>query len=517
MAKGLGTLTVWLNTDTSKMAKGLSSGTAMIKTFSFAAKAAGAAVAGSITALGVQSVRAFMVQEEATNALSAALRNIGANAELAMPSLKKFAGEIQKQTVYGDEAIEKMMAYGLNLGINADQIKAATTAAAGLAAKYGIDLSSAMQLVGRASQGQTQMLARYGIILQDGLTKEEKFNELLRIGADNFGLATAQTDTLSGKLSQLSNIWGDLKEGIGAVLVEVFDLGGGTDWLVEKIRGVAEYIQSNTTSISFFIKSIYIEAKFAILQTTTLIGNIGGAVADVLGAAGKNIANIFMWLWDNSSKLFGNIFEIAQGYVMNYLKFFENFGKTLYDVMLASWDAILSVMKGGSVGDALDSVFEKAVEGLAKTVGDIGRETEAALNKAGVSKLEIEAPDYEGSWNKITGDIARLDAEREAALGSLFEKSMEKVGMKPGQTPAPGAKPGDQAKKAEMKAESSIVSAVQKGSAEALKIENTRVRKEDQIAKNTMLTAKNTGDIVKALKGLGKSGGGLGLELEDAF
>jgi hypothetical protein len=124
------------------------------------------------------------------------------------------------------------MAYATNLGVTRDRLKEATKAAIGLAAKYKLDLQTAFMLIGRASKGQTQMLTRYGIVLGDTLTEQEKFNEILRLGAEAFGLATAEANTLQGSAEQLKNAWGDLKEAIG----EGLDIGDSFKSLADGIR-----------------------------------------------------------------------------------------------------------------------------------------------------------------------------------------------------------------------------------------------------------------------------------------
>ena len=167
------------------------------------------------------AISAGLEQEKVERQLTAA---IGGN----ISAMKMYAAEMQKQTIYGDELILSQMAYGKNLGINTEQLEAATTAAIGLAAKYRLELNSAMMLVGRAALGQTQMLTRYGIVLDETLGPQEKFSALLKIGAENFHLAIAETETAAGAIAQFKNAIGDLSES----LAEPF-LPGITDRLKE--------------------------------------------------------------------------------------------------------------------------------------------------------------------------------------------------------------------------------------------------------------------------------------------
>ena len=153
------------------------------------------------------AISAGLEQEKVQLQLAAA---IGGN----ISAMKKYAAEMQAQTIYGDELILSQMAYGKNLGINTEQLQAATTAAIGLAAKYRLELNSAMMLIGRAALGQTQMLTRYGIVLDETLAPQEKFDALLKIGADNFHLAQAETKSAAGAMAQFKNNVGDLGEEI---------------------------------------------------------------------------------------------------------------------------------------------------------------------------------------------------------------------------------------------------------------------------------------------------------------
>jgi len=163
------------------------------------------------------TIQAYAIQQKAEHDLTAALVNTGGMLGDNIDTFKAYASAIQQATVYGDEEILSQMAYATNLGVTRDRLKEATKAAVGLAAKYRIDLKSAFMLIGRASQGQTQMLTRYGIVLEDTLTDQQKFNEILKLGASAFSLARAETETLEGQFKQLKNTWGDVKESFGQI------------------------------------------------------------------------------------------------------------------------------------------------------------------------------------------------------------------------------------------------------------------------------------------------------------
>lgn len=183
------------------------------------------AMVGLVAVLGLKTfVKAFIEQERAVRKVEAALADTGGNVGAMSARLQNFAAAIQDVTTFGDELVLQQIAFAKNLGVSEDQLEGATKAAIGLSAAFEIDLKTAMNLIGRASKGQTQLLTRYGIVLSKTGTDQEKFNELLRLGADKFRLAEEDAKSLAGVQIQLSNRTGDLKEAFGAVVTDLIDL-----------------------------------------------------------------------------------------------------------------------------------------------------------------------------------------------------------------------------------------------------------------------------------------------------
>ena len=82
-------------------------------------------------------------------------------------------------------------------------LKGATKAAIGLSAAFGIDLATAMDLIGKAAAGNTSMLGRYGIVL------DETSRQIVEASSRRFLInlrSTPQLSTLNSQLSTLSNL-----------------------------------------------------------------------------------------------------------------------------------------------------------------------------------------------------------------------------------------------------------------------------------------------------------------------
>lgn len=180
---------------------------------------AGAYLFASLIRGAKASVKAFLVQEDAVKSLRAALALGGSDADALSSKYENLASSLQKLSRFGDEEILKTIALGRNMGILEKDLERASVAAVGLAAKFGVDLRTSMQLVAKAAAGDTGTLKRYGIVLTENATATEKYNELLRLGAEGMAVSAAETETAQGQINQLRKSFGDLSEKIGEAVL----------------------------------------------------------------------------------------------------------------------------------------------------------------------------------------------------------------------------------------------------------------------------------------------------------
>jgi hypothetical protein len=159
-------------------------------------------------------VRAAQDAESADMALKGSFRATGLEVEGNAQKMSQYAAQLQKTTVYEDDMLKRQMAQMQNIGRfdNTATLMGATKAAIGLSAAFGIDLATAMDLVGKAAAGNTSMLGRYGIVLNETASQAEKMSQLISIGTGYFKLAEDQAGTSAGSVAQLKNAWGDLQE-----------------------------------------------------------------------------------------------------------------------------------------------------------------------------------------------------------------------------------------------------------------------------------------------------------------
>jgi hypothetical protein len=159
-----------------------------------------------------------------------------------------------------------------------------------------MDASAAMRLVARAAQGQTQTLARYGIVLNANLTPQQKFNQLLLVGEKHFTEMTTGVKTFGEEMTMLKNQIGDVFENLGGILTDLGKDESGYKWIRGLTSGFTDLNDKLNAFITLKEKNIELDGRLAKLQ--------GAAKAPgKTSSVGKDLAlSIFSfgysdWMW----------------------------------------------------------------------------------------------------------------------------------------------------------------------------------------------------------------------------
>jgi hypothetical protein len=169
-----------------------------------------------------QAIEAASQQEQADIRLANAVATLGGDTARLTAHLKDQASALQLTTTFTDDSIQAAQALLVSLGrLSGDGLDRATRAAVALAQGLGVDLESAATLLSKAAQGNTQQLARYGIVLDESLSKSQKFAAVLEFVEGRFGtLAEAMGSSFQGRLTQMNHQWGELQETLGNAIIK---------------------------------------------------------------------------------------------------------------------------------------------------------------------------------------------------------------------------------------------------------------------------------------------------------
>lgn len=260
----------------------------------------GAILATGVLAQGMKALISSAAEaEKVNNQLAAAVKRTGGS-YTEYNALLEQSVKLQRQSVVNDEEIKTAQATLLTITKDYNAALAGTNAAMDMAAAMGMSLEQASVLVGRAFNGNVEMLNRYGIQLQKGVTGMEA---LRAISQRFYGAAQAQTLTLDGQLKQLNNSWDDVKESLGTLLLPVIkDLTGNANELAIALGSFGGSELQNG------IYKTYLIFKLLIDMVGTSIAGVMGHI-NIMTQSFKNPIELVKALGDN----FKNTFEVAGG------------------------------------------------------------------------------------------------------------------------------------------------------------------------------------------------------------
>lgn len=228
------------------------------------------------------SLKAQAEQEDAINKLNLALANQGNFTKATSEALQDYAGQLQKTTAFSDDTVESAMAILASFGQNEEQIRRTTAVAADFAAATGTDLRTAVDLLGKAFAGHTETLARYGITIDETLSKSQRFDAVIEQLSQRFGgSAAAQAATYTGQLAMLKNSFGEAQEGLGKLLGEM--TGGERPF---------QMLIDLTNSLAKFLSQDLVQA----------LGEARGGFADMFGGIMDGYARLVGFIASNQNR-----------------------------------------------------------------------------------------------------------------------------------------------------------------------------------------------------------------------
>ena len=220
------------------------------------------------------SIDSAAAQELAERNLADALTITGRTRDALLPGLRDVANQIQRETIYTDDAALSSLALMTQLS-NLDKkgLEAAAKGAIGLASVFKVDLSSASTIIAKAMAGNYEMMGRYIPQVKNLKTEEEKHALIMETLATWYLRAKGETDTFSGSLKQLANMWDEVKEAVGGAITE-------NETVRKTIKDLTESVTKLAESDDFKLYMDYlVEDTVAGVKA---IGKFAGALKDLL-------------------------------------------------------------------------------------------------------------------------------------------------------------------------------------------------------------------------------------------
>lgn len=221
--------------------------------------------------------------------------------------MARFASSMQSVTNFGDEQMLPLMAkLAQTYKLNKDEIQSLVPVLLDFAEANkatGMTIESAFDLMGRALNGHTEMLGRYGLELDATRIKTEGVSYLVEKLTENYG---GTAEALADLRLQNANTWGDIKESIGDMLtVIITPVLRGLAALMEGYQSLSPVMKGFVTGLAIAIPVIgtvttavitltaaFHALKIAINPVAGVIGLVVGAVAGLgFAYAATEVAN----------------------------------------------------------------------------------------------------------------------------------------------------------------------------------------------------------------------------------
>lgn len=370
----------------------------------------GAGLGNQIASVFSQALPSYLNQEKAEASLMQAMKNRMLYTKEALADFKNMAAEIQNLTTITDETVLSMQSMALNMGVSRARMQECVQGAIGLQKAYGMGLNEALKASAAIIQGKTEKLNELIPALKNCETNEQKLAMAQSAMRNGFAQAKAETATLAGTLTQLSNAWKEVAETVGEnvapVIKEAADIITGLANILNRnkwfVSGLTKAFIALTAAMAVTKVLNYAKA-FSVLTTATK-ANTAAVVANTI-AQNANLKSV-----GSLGKLGKNISSMGGG-LLKTGGALATIGENLLRIGGA-------FSKLAPVAAALFGIAEGSMA-VKKEFYDLPKEAAASCAKTTKSILDFAQPMVEnlknvgGSADDVAKAFARLDvAER---------------------------------------------------------------------------------------------------------
>lgn len=235
-------------------------------------------------------------KQDSINALNLALANQAELVGNTSQELQEYADQLEATTTFSDDAVMAAEAIGARYGENEAQIRQTTKAAADFAAATKTDLAGAAELLGKAFEGNTSRLARYGIIVDETLPKQERFAQVLeQIEGRMGGAAEAAAASYTGQLKQFQNAVDEAQTSLGFFFGQLLGSDKPFGMAIDGAKRLKEFFAGDLVQALGEVRAGFNETIAWILEKYSSLAGIvtdHPMLAQVLGIGSTELANL---------------------------------------------------------------------------------------------------------------------------------------------------------------------------------------------------------------------------------
>jgi len=331
-----------------------------------------------------EGFEAVAKQEQSMNALAQTATRLGDSQDEVKAKVTGLADAMKQAAGIDDSvSIPAMIRHYQALG-NIDKALAASRLAADVHVGGLMSMEEANDLVTKAMSGSTEGLKKYGIVIDQSLSKKKQAQEALEALEKKFGGSASSASGAAVQVAKLKGQWEDLRNA-----------------LVEKLMPVL-----------------------------LMMGQGFASVLDIASFAYHSIVDNADWAWQQLKKLgsaakayFTGDFAAARGHLAGI----DTEGRVVRERIAKGWDDLLTKQeKRYSDANAKIKLGYEGVKGLALgNLSEIGDKEKEAI--AAKLALEKAAQDVYERWHKALLSRKEKELEAERAAGQKSAETAQQV------------------------------------------------------------------------------------------
>jgi hypothetical protein len=395
-------------------------------------------------------------QEDAVVSLNAALQASAKFTTEDSTALQDYATALQDTTRYGDEAVMVVQRLLVQFGAGRENINRMTKSVLDLSAGLGIDLETAARIMARAIQGNTDLLGRYGIVVDQTAQKQKLLDQEMSDLEAVLGKGAVQAiRDYADAMVDVSRGYGNTAQKAAEADAQLAKIG---DDFNDEVRQAAEKYANSQVKIA--------QAHEAGAGSASKLDQALKAIEGHYGGQAQAQATTFAGVWAQVRNAWGDLLEVIGGVITNSptlkgildgliegfrdwtkwvkdnadqvgawvdkaLKAAVGAAKALADAMVDLGQRVKSFDSGAmsatfkTIGALLDDLTRK-VEGPAVQIERIGNtwtNVKAKIEGAGI-KPTVDTEGTAGAWEALKTRMIELFKEGGKAAGKAFVEGL---------------------------------------------------------------------------------------------
>lgn len=411
---------------------------------------AGVFAVSKIVAFGNESIRVFSDLEEETQKFGVVFSGMGKQAEKVVKELQESYGQSELSArrslaLTGD----LLTGFGFDRKTALDMSEQVAKLGADIASfsNYAGGAEGAVAALTKGLLGETESMKMLGIAIRQDSDEfknmvanirtstgaseaQAKAQAVLKLAYAQSGNAIGDFKRNMDSIANQSRVFGnsmlDLKSAVGGFLDELFHIAPLVGSLGEKVRSLSETIKANAGEWAATIQLF----SFDVAEFAEKVGVWLEPLFTGISAGIQNIVAVGQWANDNFRRIFANIGDVGLAAGKNLLDVFSYVPRQIVSIFkelgVAIWDTLFDP---SSAGEIFHKAFSQIKEQAIRDFAELGRETQIALAKAGVTAMpKLKSANY-SAWTDPEyrkKSFAGIE-ERYNALRASVGKSSEHI------------------------------------------------------------------------------------------